>query len=130
MSRWENTDRYAAPSPWVKPVIITATALLVILAAIWAIWSVFLAQGPHIEARDLGHTLLPESNQVRVSWELSVDPGTETACAIQALNEQFQTVGWKVFEIPASDEYTRRFEETIRAAMVANTGFVYRCWVP
>ncbi len=126
----DTTGRYGAPSPWVKPAIVVSTTVLVVLAVVWAIWSVFVSQGPHVEARDIGHTVNTEQRTVTVEWELSVTEGTETACAVAALNEAFQTVGWKVVTIPASNEYTRAFSETVRVAMPANTGFVSRCWVP
>ena len=60
------------------------------------------------EAVGRGHRPRPPAAQrrraVEVSWTLSVPPGNETACIVQALNEDFTVVGWKVVEIPASDQ--------------------------
>ena len=47
-----------------------------------------------------------------MSWTLSVPPGNETACIVQALDEDFTVVGWKVVEIPASEQHLRTFTET------------------
>jgi hypothetical protein len=64
-----------------------------------------------------------------VTWRLSVPSGTATACVVQAFNEDFTVVGWKVVEIPASDRPQRTFTETVRTAQDANTGLISTCWI-
>lgn len=124
------SERYGSPARSSRLWAVLGIVLISLAASVWALWVVFGPSSAHVEARDLAHTLYNDENEVSVTWEMSVEAGTETACAIQALNESFQTVGWKVFQIPASEQFTREFTETIQVAMPANTGFVYRCWVP
>ena len=64
-----------------------------------------------------------------INGRLSVPEGNETACIVQALNEDFTVVGWKVVEIPASDRPLRTFTERVRTAQEANTGLVQGCWL-
>ncbi|MFF2277265.1 DUF4307 domain-containing protein [Agromyces sp. NPDC058126] len=105
-----------------------AIAFAVVLIA-WVVWAGLDGQKPQLEVTDTGHRLLNEERAVEVSWNLSVPPGNETACIVQALNEDFTVVGWKVIEVPASDQHIRSLTETVRTAQEANTGLIYRCWL-
>ena len=105
-----------------------AIAFAVVLVA-WVVWAGLDGQKPQLEVTDTGHRLLNEDRAVEVSWNLSVPPGNETACIVQALNEDFTVVGWKVIEVPASDQHIRSLTETVRTAQEANSGLIYRCWL-
>jgi hypothetical protein len=100
-------------------------AALVMLA--WLVWAGLGGAAATLEARDTGHTIVSNSS-VDVSWSLTVDPGTATSCAVQALNESFGVVGWKIVDVPASDARTRELTETVRTTELAVTGLIYRCW--
>ncbi|GAA2028724.1 hypothetical protein GCM10009819_10490 [Agromyces tropicus] len=104
-----------------------AIAFAVVLGA-WVVWAGLDGSRPQVQATDLGHRLL-DSRAVEVTWRLSVPAGTDTACIVQALNEDFTVVGWKVVEIPASERPLRTFTETVRTAQEANTGLISQCWV-
>lgn len=105
-----------------------AIAFAVVLVA-WVVWAGLDGQKPTVEATDTGHVLMNEQRAVEVTWTLSVPPGNETACIVQAFDEDFTVVGWRVVEIPASDRHLRSFTETVRVAREANTGLISRCWL-
>jgi Domain of unknown function (DUF4307) len=105
-----------------------AIAFAVVLIA-WVVWAGFDGQRPAVEATDTGHRLLNEQRAVEVTWTLSVPPGNETACIVQAFDEDFTIVGWRVVEIPASEQHLRSFTETVRVAREANTGLISHCWL-
>ena len=105
-----------------------AIAFAVVLIA-WIVWAGLDGQKPSVEATDTGHRLLNEQRAVEVTWTLSVPPGNETACIVQAFDEDFTIVGWRVVEIPASEQHLRSFTETVRVAREANTGLISRCWL-
>jgi uncharacterized protein DUF4307 len=108
--------------------IIAAVAFAVVLVA-WVVWAGLDGQKPAVQATDTSHQLMNDERAVEVSWTLSVPPGNETACAVQALDEDFTIVGWKIVEIPASDRHLRSFTETVRVAREANTGLISSCWL-
>ncbi len=81
-----------------------------------------------LEARDTTHEVLGPT-AVSVSWELTTEPGTRSACAIQALNGAFAIVGWRILELPAGDVPTRSFTTELLTSEPAVTGSVYRCWL-
>lgn len=103
-----------------------ATAAVVVLA--WVIWAGLDGSSPQIETTDLSHQLMNDERTVEVTWRLSAPPGVETACVVQALNEDFTIVGWKVLEIPAAEQHLRTFTERVRVSQPANTGLIYDCW--
>lgn len=105
-----------------------AVAFAVVLVA-WVVWAGLDGQKPAVEATDTGHRLINEERAVEVSWTLSVPPGNATACVVQALDEDFTVVGWRVVEIPASDQHLRTFTERVRVAREANTGLISSCWL-
>jgi hypothetical protein len=105
-----------------------AVAFAVVLVA-WVVWAGLDGQKPTVQATDTSHQLMNDERIVEVSWTLSVPPGNETACAVQALDEEFTIVGWKIVEIPASDRHLRTFTETVRVAREANTGLISSCWL-
>lgn len=111
--------------------------LLLILAAVvaalvlvaWVVWAGLDGSKPQVQAVDLGHELIPDERAVEVTWQLSVPAGNDTACIVEALNEDFTVVGWKVVEIPGSDRPLRTFTERVRTAQEANTGLISECWL-
>lgn len=105
-----------------------AIAFAIVLVA-WVVWAGLDGQKPQIEVTDTGHRLMNDERAVEVTWTLSVPPGNETACAVQAFNEDFTVVGWKIVEVPASDRHLRSLTETVRVAQEANTGLIYGCWL-
>ena len=109
--------------------LIAASAFAAIVLVAWVVWAGLDGQKPQIEVTDTGHRLINDERAVEVSWNLSVPPGNDTACIVQALNEDFTVVGWKVIEVPASTLHIRSFTETVRVAQEANTGLIYHCWL-
>jgi hypothetical protein len=95
----------------------------------WVVWAALDAVGPAaLEVRDTAHVVVDERT-VEVRFELSVATGTTSYCAVQALNDTFAVVGWKVVEMPPSDQRTRSFTETVTTTELASTGLIYRCWL-
>lgn len=70
-----------------------------------------------------------EERFVTVDFQLTAPAGTSVACAIEALDEDYGVVGWKIVEIPASDTHLRAFTETVPTVAAATTGLVNDCWV-
>lgn len=107
--------------------ILAGAGVLVVVVA-WVIWAGLLGPSASLETRDLGYTL-QDASTIEVRYEVTVDAGRSVACAVQALDAGFEIVGWKVVELPASEQVTRRFSETLRTSQEAVTGLIYRCWL-
>jgi len=100
----------------------------VILFAVWLAWGGLLGAPADLEATDVGHTVIDDSH-VDVRFEVTTNPGTPVSCALQALNQSFGIVGWRIIELGASDQRTRSITESVRTSERAVTGLIYRCWL-
>lgn len=101
--------------------------LAVVLVA-WVTWAGLDGSKPLIATQDIAYSVIDDHN-VRVTFQVTVPVGTATSCAVEALNESFTVVGWKVIDLPPSDEYTRSYTEDVRTSELATTGLLYRCWL-
>ena len=106
---------------------IVAGGFALVLVA-WVVWAGLDGSAPQIEARDTRHSIIDE-HSVSVTFEVSMPAGSSASCAVEALNENFTIVGWKVVDLPPSDLYTRSVTEIIRTTELSNTGLIYRCWL-
>jgi hypothetical protein len=106
---------------------IVAGGFALVLVA-WVVWAGLDGSAPQIEARDTRHSIIDE-HSVSVTFEVSMPKGSSASCAVEALNENFTIVGWKVVDLPPSDLYTRSVTEIIRTTELSNTGLIYRCWL-
>jgi hypothetical protein len=106
---------------------IAGSVFAVVLAA-WVIWAGLDGAKPVIDARDLAYTVV-DDRTVSVTFSVSMPAGTTSSCAVEALNESFTVVGWKVVDIPPSDRFTRAFTETVRTSELATTGLIYQSWL-
>jgi len=110
-----------------RVLVIGAAIVFVVVFAVWVVWAGLDGTASAIEVRDTGYVLTDSTATVR--FELSMDPGTAATCAVQALDDGFEIIGWKIVDIPASTERTRGFVETVRTLIRPNTGLIYRCWL-
>jgi hypothetical protein len=108
--------------------VIFGGAIVVVFAA-WAIWVGLFQPTASIDFDSTGQSRVA-SNQLRVTWQLSVDPGKRAECAIQALDENFGIVGWKIVSLPASAVRSRTLTTVVRTAQPSVSGSVYQCWIP
>ena len=107
--------------------IIAVGAFAIVFAA-WLVWAGLLGDAASIETRDNGYTISSDS-LVSVQFQVTADADTRLSCAVQALNESFAIVGWRIVHLPASAERTRSFTEDVRTSEQAVTGLIYRCWL-
>jgi len=75
-----------------------------------------------------GHEIV-DDRTVSVLFQVTPPAGASFACALQALDEEFGIVGWRVLEFPASDGAAKAYREAIPTVARATTGLVDSCWV-
>jgi hypothetical protein len=106
----------------------TAAGGFAVVLIAWLVWGGVLEGLDKIEAQNIGHTVLNDK-EVEVVWNVTAEPGDEVSCALQALNESFSIVGWKIVELPPTEERTRELTEVVRTTELSVTGLIYRCWL-
>jgi hypothetical protein len=114
--------------------VVAALGVLLVVGA-WVVWVGLFSPSASLEARDTGYTapgggaLTESDTSVDIRFEITTEPGTPVSCALQALNEQFAIVGWRIVELAPGDAITRSFVENVRVTEPAVTGLIYRCWL-
>ncbi|MCM3696183.1 DUF4307 domain-containing protein [Microbacterium oleivorans] len=81
-----------------------------------------------VDADTTGFTL-PDEHTVEVRVQVTVNPGTRVACSLEAQDAEHGIVGWKIVEVPASDDHSRIVTAQIPTTAPATTGFVRSCWI-
>jgi uncharacterized protein DUF4307 len=107
---------------------IGAGAIFVLVLGAWLWWGGLLEAPAQFEAQDLSHDIVSD-DEVSVTWQFTAEPGTAASCAVQALNAQYTVVGWRIVELPPSDDRIRQLTATVRTAEPAVNGLIYRCWL-
>ena len=105
-----------------------AAAAFVLIFTAWVIWGGLDGTATTVDSRDTGHRVV-DAHSVDVTWQVTLPPGQSAQCAIEAQNEAHSIVGWKIVEVPASEQRTRAFTETVKTTELAVTGLIYRCWL-
>lgn len=122
----ELDDRYGRTRrrrlPWIIGILLAVTVVG------YFSWSTITQSMNSVDADDLGFEVSDEYS-VEVRFQVSGVAGKDVACAIEALDEEFGVVGWKVVEIPASEEHSKAFTEQVKTVAEATTGLVNSCWV-
>jgi hypothetical protein len=111
-----------------RRLIWSAAAAFAVVFVAWVVWAGLDGSRPSIESRNTAHEIVDDT-LVSVSFEVTGPQDTPMACSVQALNEQFAVVGWKVVELPPSEQRTRNLTELVRTTELSNTGVVDTCWV-
>ncbi|MFB4348878.1 DUF4307 domain-containing protein [Microbacterium sp. CR_7] len=119
-------DRYGRTrrrkAPW-----IVLIAVAVILVGAFG-WSIVTEQMNNVDSDDLGFDLVDE-HTVDVRFQITGAQGKDVVCVVEALDEEFGVVGWKVVEIAASDSHSQALSTTVPTVAEATTGLVNSCWV-
>ena len=106
--------------------IVTGAGVLLVAVA-WVLWVGLFGATASIETQDVGYTVV-DSHAIDIRSQVSADPGTKVSCSIQALNEKFAIVGWKIVTLPAVTERNRVFTERVRTSEPAVSGLIGSCW--
>ena len=131
---WPLTDldarygRTRSASRRTRVVVVASALAFVVVFAAWLLWAGILGAPAQFQAEDTAHSIVGDS-AVDVTWQFTVEPGTDARCAVQALNSTFAIVGWKVVDVPASTQRTRDLTQRVLTTEPAVTGLIYRCWL-
>lgn len=81
-----------------------------------------------ISFQDIGHTVRDDGS-VDAKFEVSAPANTPVACAVEALNKAKATVGWKVVELPVTEERTHVVTTNVVTTNPSTAVSTRTCWV-
>ncbi|MBN6190356.1 MULTISPECIES: DUF4307 domain-containing protein [Microbacterium] len=122
----ELDERYGRTRRRRLPWIIAGAIALVVVGAF--AWMTVAQSMSSVDADDLGFELVDE-HAVDVRFQVTGVQGKDVVCVLEALDEEFGVVGWKVVELPATDRHSQTRSERIPTVAEATTGLVNTCWV-
>ena len=107
--------------------LVAVGAIAAVLVALLG-WSVVSAQMNAVDSDDLGFDLV-DDHSVTVRFQITGAQGKDVSCIVEALDEEFGVVGWKVVAVPASDDHSQAVSATVPTVAEATTGLVKECRV-
>ncbi|WP_019178957.1 DUF4307 domain-containing protein [Microbacterium yannicii] len=121
--RYGRTPRIARRRVGWLLVALIGSALVAALA-----WTTVSNSLDDVSYDDTGYEIV-DDHTVTVSFQVGPPANTPFVCALQALDEDFGVVGWRVIEFAAIKTTAKAFVESIPTVARATTGVVHSCWV-
>lgn len=122
------TDRYGAPAPWRRRVLIGACAAVVLVFLGWLAWTAFSHSTPEVESEIVSFDVIDDHTATVVVAIDRRDGDVDATCLVRAIAEDHSVVGelsWK------PDGQAREQEEvTIRTERRATSVQVVGCTTP
>jgi hypothetical protein len=103
---------------WISAIGITLMAIGVLFASI--------ANYNPVQSQDIGFSV-KDPTQVILDFELTKPIDAVAVCSVEALNEQFGQVGYKVIEIGPQETGKVRLSVSINTTELATTALVDEC---
>lgn len=130
-------DRYGRPTRAIGPsgrprlsagarVAITAALSVGVAGAAWFAWSD--AQRNPVSFRDIGFSV-ESAEQVSVTFDVMMPPGTTAVCTLTALNPSYAEVGSLDVTVGPDERDAVRVTADVRTTQEATTGVVDHCTV-
>ncbi|MDR6865617.1 hypothetical protein J2Y69_000199 [Microbacterium resistens] len=108
--------------PWIVVGIVAAVVIGI------AGWLTVRSSSDSVDITGTGYEVVDE-HTVTVSFQITAPRDRTVHCIVEAQDEEFGIVGWRVVEYPASADHSRAFVETVPTLGLATTGLVNACWV-
>jgi Domain of unknown function (DUF4307) len=123
---WDETDD-VRPRPKLSVGARIAVALALAAGVAIAAWFTIVdTQRDPVTFTDVGFSVVsPE--EVEVTFDVSMPPGTEAVCTVTALSKNFAEVGAVDVDVAADAARTTRHTVTIATTELATTGLVDHC---
>ncbi len=124
-SRYGRTPQRRRRDRWL---LIGGALAVVAVVTAWVFWAGWDGNQADLETTDTAYTI-SDAHHVTITFTVNTAPGTPVTCAIQALNEDFAIVGWRIVSLPRSDTRVSTYRETILTTEQSNTGLINTCWL-
>ena len=113
-------ERYGAPSPVRRRLVVTAIGLVVVVLAGWLVWTALFHASPEVESDFVAYDVVDDSRATAVV-SVSLEDGVVASCTLRALADDHSTVGELAFEpVDGRNDVTVRTER--RATSVTLLG--------
>ncbi len=95
----------------------------------WTAAALLVAAGiAFLVFQDIGYTKNGDTS-LDMKFQVTTEPNTPVACAVEALNTSKATVGWKIVELPVTDQQSHTVTARVVVTNPATAASVRDCWV-
>ncbi|WP_309066524.1 DUF4307 domain-containing protein [Microbacterium sp.] len=108
--------------PWIVAGVVAAAVV------IGFGWMTVTSSMSAVDADELGFDVVDE-HSVTLRFQVTAPGGSDVICAVEAQDEEFGVVGWKIVEIPGGESHAQALSVSIPTVALATTGLVNTCWV-
>ena len=113
-------ERYGAPSPVRRRLVVAAIGLAVVVLAGWLVWTTLFHATPQVESQLAAYDIL-DDNRATALVSVSLEDGLVASCTLRAFADDHSTVGELAFEpVDGRNDVTIRTER--RATSVTLLG--------
>jgi hypothetical protein len=88
----ELSERYGAPSPWRRRVLLGVSALLATTFLAWVAWVALFHSSPQVSSRLIGFEVV-DDHAATAFVEVILDEGADATCRVRAVAEDHTYVG-------------------------------------
>jgi hypothetical protein len=111
-------ERYGAPRPWARPLVVALTVLLVLVGGGWLVWAALFHATPAVSGGLRTFRVLGDG-MVSATIDVQREPGVGAVCLLEAQATDHSVVGERRVRIPPgpAERLTRTYRiETERPA--------------
>ncbi|MEJ7794950.1 MAG: DUF4307 domain-containing protein [Nocardioides sp.] len=113
-------ERYGAPSPVRRRLVLVAIGLVVVVLAGWLVWTTLFHASPAVESQLAAYDIV-DDNRATALVSVSLEDGVVASCTLRAFADDHSTVGELAFEpVDGRNDVTVRTER--RATSVTLLG--------
>ena len=116
-------DRYGAPAPWRRAVVVGACVVLVAAFLGWLGWTIWSQSTPEVESDLLGYSIEGEHAAKATVQVRLADDVVDATCTLRAYAEDHTVVG----ELSFTPSGEGRVEETVRTERRATSVDLVGC---
>ena len=90
-------ERYGAPSPVRRSLVLVAIGLVVVVLAGWLVWTTLFHASPAVESQLAAYDIV-DDNRATALVSVSLEDGVVASCTLRAFADDHSTVGELAFE--------------------------------
>jgi len=119
-------DRYGAPAPWRRRVLLGVVVVVVAAFLAWLGWTIWSQSTPEVTSDQLGYHVEDEHAVTSIVQIRLANDDVHATCTLRAYAEDHTVVG----ELSFTPETSGRTEETVRTERLATTVELLGCTAP
>ncbi|MGO1545621.1 MAG: DUF4307 domain-containing protein [Gulosibacter sp.] len=129
-ARYGASRRRPKSEPSTKPNRLWWVAVIVLLLGTIGFWALtFVDSSTTVESQTARFESI-SATEASIEARVSVKPGEELVCAVEAQNALKAVVGYELVELPAITEQHRVLAHTLRTTQPADVVLIRECWIP